>query len=171
MGMDVYGVSATTKRGEYFRNNIWAWRPLWSYCIQLAPELCGEVNGDANDGDGLDAEGADDLAVVLFNELVSGRTEQYEKDYNKRIAALPQTDCKYCGATGIRTDSVGEEMGMPAKQLEEALAVVLGRTHGTCNGCNGEGSVDSWEASYPFSEKNVREFAEFLAECGGFNIC
>ena len=51
---------------------------------------------------------------------------------------------------------------MPAKQLEEALAVLLGRTHGTCNGCGGEGKVASWEASYPFSAENVQEFAEFL---------
>ena len=26
-------------------------------------------------------------------------------------------------------------------------------------------------SSYPFSEKNVKEFIEFLDECGGFEIC
>jgi len=29
----------------------------------------------------------------------------------------------------------------------------------------------SWSASYPFSEDNVREFANFCAESGGFSIC
>ncbi|QOR55575.1 MAG: hypothetical protein UMS36scaffold28_65 [Phage 59_13] len=29
MGMDVYGVKPKSKQGEYFRNNVWSWRPLW----------------------------------------------------------------------------------------------------------------------------------------------
>ena len=28
-----------------------------------------------------------------------------------------------------------------------------------------------WSASYPFNEENVREFANFCAESGGFSIC
>ena len=30
---------------------------------------------------------------------------------------------------------------------------------------------DSWDKSYPFSEDNVREFANFCANSGGFRIC
>ena len=171
MGMDVYGRNATSEKGEYFRNNVWWWRPLWNYCLEVAPELCGEVDGDTNGGDGLDEDGAQQLSAILTERLATGHTFEYEDSYNKRLAALPQTDCSYCGATGIRTDKVGEEFGMPAKQLEEALAVLLGRTHGTCNGCGGEGKVASWEASYPFSAENVQEFAEFLEQSGGFSIC
>ena len=40
-----------------------------------------------------------------------------------------------------------------------------------CNKCNGVGKVDDWEKSYPFSEDNVREFANFCANSGGFTIC
>ena len=29
----------------------------------------------------------------------------------------------------------------------------------------------SWSASYPFSEENVKEFATFCSESGGFSIC
>jgi hypothetical protein len=171
MGMDVYGVSATTERGEYFRNNVWSWRPLWNYCVELAPELCGEVDGETNGGDGLGAEGADDLAVILFNELASGRTEQYEKDYRKMIADLPRHKCDQCEGTGIRADKVGLQMGMPERELSPEIQIITGRSHGWCNACNGEGLQDSWEASYPFYIDNVREFAEFLTECGGFKIC
>ena len=28
MGMDVYGREPLTKEGEYFRANVWSWRPL-----------------------------------------------------------------------------------------------------------------------------------------------
>ena len=171
MGMDVIGVNATTERGEYFRNNVWSWRPLWNYCTELAPELCGNVNGDSNDGDGLSAEGADDLAVVLFNELASGRTAEYEKEYRKMISELPRHKCTHCEGTGIRADNVGQDMGMPSRELSPEIQIITGRSHGWCNACIGEGLQDDWKASYPFFESNVREFAEFLAECGGFKIC
>lgn len=171
MGMDVIGVNATTERGEYFRNNVWWWRPLWNYCVEVAPELCSDVNGDNNDGDGLGAEGADDLAVVLFNELAGGRTAEYEKDYRKMISELPRHSCDHCEGTGIRADKVGQDMGMPSRELGPEIQIITGRSHGWCNACNGEGKQDDWRAGYPFSEKNVREFAEFLAECGGFQIC
>ena len=28
-----------------------------------------------------------------------------------------------------------------------------------------------WKASYPFAERNVKEFIRFLRECGGFQVC
>jgi hypothetical protein len=28
MGMDVYGKEPKSDKGEYFRNNVWWWRPL-----------------------------------------------------------------------------------------------------------------------------------------------
>jgi hypothetical protein len=171
MGMDVYGENPTSDTGEYFRNNVWWWRPLWDYCVDVAPELCDGVDGESNGGDGLGAEGADDLSVILFNELASGRTAQYAKDYGKMLSELPRSECNHCEGTGTRTDAVGVEMGMTTKELEPALQIITGRTHGWCNACNGEGTQEHWNANYPFSEENVREFAEFLAECGGFKIC
>jgi len=170
MGMDVYGKGATSEKGEYFRNNVWCWRPLWNYCVELAPELCLDIDGGSNGGDGMDAEEADDLAVILYNELVSGRTAEYEKKYKAEIAALPRSSCEYCAGTGIRSDEVGQNMGMPSKELSPAIQIIAGRTHGWCNACSGEGKIDHIAASYPFDEANVREFAEFLADCGGFNI-
>lgn len=169
MGMDVVGKNATSKTGEYFRNNVWMWRPLWDYCVMLAPELCGDVLG-GNDGDGLDTEGAEDLSAVLFNELAAGRTAEYEQAHNQMIADLPRHDCPHCDATGIRTDSVGLSMGMPTRELEPEIQILTERTHGWCNACGGEGKIDDWRAAYPFITENVRRFAEFLAECGGFSI-
>lgn len=167
MGMDVVG---RNNPDAYFRNNVWWWRPLWNYCTEIAPELCGEVNGSYNDGDGLDEDGALQLSAILYMEIESGRTLRYEKSYNKRVSELPRHDCNLCEGTGIRTDYVGVDMGMPTRKLEEHVAAIVGRTHGWCNSCGGEGLVDDWETSYPFSLENVREFADFLADCGGFSI-
>ena len=53
----------------------------------------------------------------------------------------------------------------------DADAIILGRTHGDCNACHGHGKVQHFATNYPFAVDNVREFAEFLIECDGFEIC
>lgn len=170
MGMDVMGLEPSSERGEYFRNNVWYWRPLWNYCVSVAPELCDDIDGHMNDGDGLDEEGALELAAILRKELAGGGTEKYKEEYYRQLAALPQKDCKHCEATGIRTDTVGVEMGMPTKELSPEMQILTGRTHGWCNACDGEGKRGDWRTEYPFDVENVRDFAEFLAESGGFAI-
>lgn len=172
MGMDVYGKNPTSEKGSYFRNNVWYWHPLWDYCLNLHGDICEKVeHGHHNDGDGLDAFDASLLADRLFHDLEVGVTEQYAEEYRKYIAELPFTDCKWCDATGIRTDEVGVNAGMPTKELDEEKAIIYGRTHGYCNGCGGAGKCESWASNYPFDVDNVREFAEFLRDCGGFEIC
>jgi hypothetical protein len=171
MGMDVYGKNATSEKGEYFRNNIWWWRPLWDYCESIAPDLCESVSGHSNDGDGLDETDTAELARRLSDELSKGHTLAYQNKHNEYRASLPREDCEYCGATGIRTDEVGVTNGMETKELSPELQVLTGRTHGTCNGCNGVGTRENWETSYPFSVENVAEFVDFLLDCGGFSIC
>lgn len=170
MGMDVVGKNPSAATGEYFRNNVWWWRPLWDYCISVAPEICESVSGHYNDGDGLDAANAEQLAQLLLEEVHSGRTARYKKYYDARLSKLPQVECSYCDSTGIRTDEVGINMGMPERELDESSQILLGRTHGWCNACKGEGRVDHFETNYPFTVENVQQFAEFCRESGGFEI-
>ena len=57
MGMDVYGTEPKNEKGEYFRNNVWWWHPLWSYCQENYPDITASVKkGHDNSGDGLDDE-------------------------------------------------------------------------------------------------------------------
>jgi hypothetical protein len=172
MGMDVYGKNAKTKKGEYFRNNVWWWHPLWEYCVTTHGEIAGKVdNGHSNDGDGLDAEMATALGVALMSDIESGLVKKYEDEYRLALSELPMPECQWCAGTGIRSDDVGIVNDMPNKELEQAEAIVLGRTHGWCNACKGHGKTLAWSANYPFSTENVQEFAEFLLDCGGFEIC
>ena len=170
MGMDVIGKKPSAPCGEYFRNNIWWWHPLWEYCHHVAPEICEDVLGHTNDGDGLPADGARKLAEALRRELENGNTAEYSRAYQADIDALSLEPCPYCESTGVRGDTVGVAMGMPGRELTDEQAERLGRTHGWCNGCGGEGARQAWVASYYFDEANVKEFAEFLAHSGGFSI-
>lgn len=171
MGMDVYGNRPKSDSGEYFRNNVWWWHPLWDYCLTIAPNLCEGVLGHSNDGDGLDEDGALELARLLFESVESGVADRYEQAYRSHQASLPRHKCDYCGGTGIRTDKVGQEMGMPTRELEADIALLLGRTHGWCNACSGEGTVEDFATNYPFTVENVVEFATFVRDSGGFRIC
>ena len=171
MGMDVYGSQPTSETGEYFRNNIWWWRPLWNYCEEIGKEIIPSDNdGHTNDGWGLDAAGATKLAALLQEEVDSGRCLEYAEGYEQDRRHTPKETCEYCGGTGVRTDEVGVEHGMPAKKVEDPQSPRYGQT-GTCNGCNGEGTKLPFSASYPFSVDNVKEFIAFLKDSGGFSIC
>ena len=172
--MDVYGKEPKNKNGEYFRNNIWYWRPLWDYCCDVAGDVIDDdlaTYGHTNDGQGLDADGAVRLAERLLQEVESGNTAEFKKNYDAELAALPLLPCQYCEETGIRTDAVGVSGGMLTRELSEEIAILLGRTHGTCNGCNGSGKRESFATSYPFEVENVVEFANFCKDSGGFEIC
>jgi len=84
MGMDVCGVNPTTEAGRYFCNNLWWWLPLANYIIQNGPvHLVSKVkHWKSNDGDGLDADDAAELAKWLREDLASGAVKDYEERRN-----------------------------------------------------------------------------------------
>lgn len=171
MGMDVYGKKATAEVGEYFRRNVWGWRPLWQYVNVCHPEIAGLVKyGHSNDGDGLNARKSKLLANEIRENLVNGKAHAYITARALYLSELPKETCEHCEGTGIRTDAIGVEYGMPERELAPEIAIITGRTHGFCNGCSGEGTKDPWETNYSIEITDLEEFANFLEHCGGFEI-
>lgn len=151
MGMDIYGKSAKSKTGEYFRNNCWWWRPLANYCCEIAPEITARCRyWQSNDADGLNAADSIALADALQAEIDSGRALIYEKRYNGDLEMTPGIECDLCQGTGVRKDM----------KIENG-----------CNKCSGVGYVRPYKTYYPFSVENVEGFIAFLRDCGGFEIC
>ena len=171
MGMDVYGKNPKNTTGEYFRRNVWGWRPLWQYCENNYDDLVADVSGHYNDGDGLDETGATELANRIFADLKSGKAQEYIDQRNAYLASLPREKCDLCSGTGVRDDEVGVANGMPSRKLSDEMAILLGRSIGWCNGCNGEGLKESWDTNYGLELDDLKEFAEFLKDSGGFEIC
>jgi hypothetical protein len=153
--MDVKGKKPTTEAGEYFRNSVWWWRPLWDYCEQVAPEICSKVKlGQSNDGDGLDARDSLRLAAILRQEIASGATAAFGRYFREEVLALPpEESCEICGGTGKRRPP--PEAG-PGTEW--------------CNACLGKGKSQNQATRYAFTAGNVQDFAEFLEGCGGFEI-
>ena len=55
MGMDVVGRNPSAEAGEYFRANLWSWRPIHNLIVQLCSDLLGEemlIGMGYNDGAG-----------------------------------------------------------------------------------------------------------------------
>lgn len=176
MGMDVIGLEPTTTEGEYFRRNIWRWRPLAEIVCKLEPELTSTcTHWQSNDGDGLDAETCEELSDALRSAITTGRVERLLSARDKRIAALPPRPCGECAGTGIRCDDVGVEQGQLARVIGRDTEAApdhprYGQT-GWCNGCDGTGRNAPPETDYRLDVDDVAEFATFLATCGGFEIC
>ena len=144
--------------GVYFRNNVWWWRPLWSFVTGTCDSILTEKDmesGSYNDGHGISKTKANRIASRLFKLIKSGKVKEYENGYKEELASLEQVDCDICDATGKRQKPPKTGAGMSM----------------ICNGCDGAGKVDDWAKSYPFSEDNVREFANFCLNSGGFTIC
>jgi hypothetical protein len=190
MGMDVMGKNPTDEKGEYFRNNIWWWHPLWDYCSAIAPEICDQVeNAHSNDGDGLDALDSEELSKRLYASLKDGTAKQYIKERTEFINTLPKRLCVHCRSTGTRqwlTKANGDQRSAweydymsdifgQGQTLPEYTPVTPENgetiTETMCNGCNGEGKQEPHMASYAINQQNIREFARFLKTCGGFAIC
>ncbi len=78
MGMDVYGLKPKTEKGEYFRNNVWYWHPLWDFCDEVAADLIEDVEGDGHTNSGFVVPdfNALDLGTRLKNALDEGVVTQ-----------------------------------------------------------------------------------------------
>lgn len=152
MGMDVIGRNPTNKVGEYFRNNVWWWHPLWQYCCAVDATLADKVPcGHSNDGDGLEScEDCEDLASKLQHSIDNGYADFYISQRDLELERMPFETCDFCSGTGVRN--------FEGKDIQ-------------CNGCEGKGkkkSIDSW---YKLDKENIKSFIEFLNNCGGFQIC
>jgi len=148
LGMDLCGKQPNNETGEYFRNNVWWWRPLADYCCEIAPQYNG-ISWHSNDGDGLSAEDSVKLADILQALINDGSTARYEQKRKEMLDAMPDESCDLCDGTGTRNDAI---------------------VRGECNTCAGTGAVRPFDTYYPFSVDNVQLFVNFLRDCGGFEI-
>ena len=152
MGFDVYGINAASKKGEYFRNNVWYWRPLWRYVAQVCEDILTAEDieeGGYNDGHVIEADKAAKIAERLLSLIKDKEVRRFADEYATELETLPDEQCGHCAGTGERHDEYVD---------------------GQCNACGGKGTVRPWKTWYPFSEENVKEFAEFCRDSGGFAI-
>ena len=154
----------TSNPGMYFRNNVWWWRPLWSYVIDNCPFLTEDEAqaGGWNDGREIDEIKALLIASTLEDLIESGAVKKHEKEYednrNKIQLKNKLIENKMDKITEIEKQKYG---GLVPKDYPEPYRSDWTKLH----------ESKDWGGSYPFDEDNVKKFAVFCKESGGFQIC
>ena len=136
--------------GYYFRNNCWWWRPLWNYCYQVAPDLIDEKlwdSGHNNSGAGLNDKDARLLGNRLLQQIREGKTIEYQAEYQQYLDDIPDNDCGVCDGNNRGNNKMKD-----------------------CKRCNTTGKSKNFNKDYTFDVDNVKEFAEFCIQSGGFEI-
>ena len=152
--------------GDYFRNNVWWWRPLASYVIKYTGciDESDHEYWSENGGHEVDDETAKQIHNQLQVLIESGHTQKFQDDYEKERLKAEK-----------HNDKVEKELEKFCKSVEKKL----GKTN-LAPADFPKADHDEWEriyhkrkwsASYPFSVENVKEFAEFCRFSGGFKIC
>jgi hypothetical protein len=85
MGMDVYGRQPAGKEGEYFRANVWSWRPIHALMNQLCPEITVMYNLGSNDGDGPDDQETCDQIADRIEEWMKDHREGYAIEMGPKV--------------------------------------------------------------------------------------
>jgi hypothetical protein len=175
MGIDVIGRKPTSKEGEYFRNNVWWWRPLADYCMEIALDIAARCEGwHYNDGDGLNDRDSAALADALQREIDSGGCRRYAEIRKSVLEQLPNEPCDVREATGIRKappkyePSPGDEFPFAGPEWERGAGDPANGVK--CPSCNSEGYVRPWRSHYDFEVENVQAFVTFLRGSDGFAI-
>jgi hypothetical protein len=93
MGFDLTGLKAKSKKGEYFRANVWFWRPLANYVLDVCkvPERM-RTSWYYNDGHIVPESDALRIADILDEQIKEGKVKAYEKLYEKARKALREDD-------------------------------------------------------------------------------
>lgn len=169
--------------GHYFRNNVWWWRPLWDYIYTYTNCLSEKdwKSGHHNSAYQIDGETSIRIATKLHELIDSKHAKEHEemldvkakaaKKHNKEIEdkceiikqiVIEKNQQKYIklGYSGQELEDKREDfiapMDYPKKEKEMWDKLQAEK---------------DWSDSYPFSVENVREFANFCYQSGGFEIC
>ena len=200
MGMDVYGVNPTlrvgTKKPErpkdfdkasrevidkyfkeetefedknpgiYFRNNCWWWRPLANFIIEKCDWLTTEQKERLHDNSGFEfsEHEATTIADTLQKKVDDG-TAQAREEENKKERKVAE---EWNAGLQKQQDALGEEA---KKETGNKNIVPRDYPKHIYKKWDDLQKQQDWKASYPFAERNVKEFIRFLRECGGFQVC
>jgi hypothetical protein len=153
-------------KGYYFRNNVWHWRPLAQYVIEHTQVITDQkkIEGFSyNDGVEISEQEAVQIARQLKHLIKTGHTEKYAEEYMAVYTKAKKNNIKVQKELEIFQDAMDKKHGKDIapkdypKDDYEKWNVIYSKFDN-----NG---------SYPFSIGNVKEFAEFAEQSGGFQIC
>lgn len=152
--------------GEYFRANVWWWRPIWNFVCASCEDIMtdNDMNkGCSNSGEEISKTKSNRIAGRLFKLDKAGiiqtwedemmvhfkKAEKHNKKVRKKMTAFQEKMKKKHG-----NDIVPAHYPEKDKKKWEKIY-----------------AQEDWTASYPPSRKAIVNFAKFCRQSGGFSIC
>ena len=109
MGMEVYGINPKTDNGDYFRANVWYWRPLWQCVSYFCDDILSEEDierGTYNDGYEYDETTALEISDKLENALKNGDLHKFVEGREKFISEMEDKDKAFYSSYKFNIDLV-----------------------------------------------------------------
>jgi len=152
--------------GYYFRNNVWWWRPVWEFvCHHCSDFLDDEdmARGHDNSGHEISENKAVKIGGKLSELLADGTVDFHDREHRlsyerakanneeveKELDALRKEVKEQCGENIV-------PMNYPGEMKEKYEKIYAKR---------------DWDGHYPFHKENIKDFAVFCLNSGGFEIC
>ena len=156
--------------GDYFRANVWGWRPIWNFVCEVCPDILTEEDyekGHYNDNHLIEEDRARDIAKRLRQkmDLARDRQKKYEADApnKEKFNQMLEDAGRY----------IFEEISKPKTPLITCAGDM--KIHDPENYKRWEklthyDNLKFDEMSYPIDADSIEEFANFAEHSGGFRI-
>lgn len=154
-------------KGYYFRNNVWWWRPLASYVLEHTKVITSKKKIDGfgyNDGVAISAKEAEQIAKQLYYLLETGHTKEYAKQHEEKRANAEKHNAliqKKLDELALEAEKITGKKNLAPSNYPKYLNEKWDEIY----------LEKEWIENYPFSVENVKEFADFCKDSGGFTIC
>jgi hypothetical protein len=152
--------------GDYFRNNVWWWRPLWDFVCNSCDDFLTEKDmekGYYNDDRKISKTKSLKIAKRLSKLIADGTVDTLERESTLAIAKAEAHNKEVRKEMDTISNACQKEHGeikAPAYYPEPYKT----QWHNAYE-------KEDWTSSYPFYTDNVKVFATFCQQSGGFTIC
>jgi len=158
MGVDISGRKPKSELGDSFHSNWWGWRPINSICQIAAYRSKLRIDFEywgSNDGKGIRTQKQCDRLAEAIEELI-GEDVNLKED-NDRIYLCLGSWCEFGSGKFIQSEI--EQSLNVQYPIGTLLYTSIIASDGT-----------PVESSHSTSVGRVKEFVNFLKNCGGFQI-
>ena len=152
--------------GGYFRNNVWWWRPLWDFVCNTCGDFLSESDmegGSFNDGRKIAKYKAIKIGKRLSENLADGTVHMVYRRYELAKAKADVHNKK------VRKEMDKISKNCKAKHGDDLVPADYPEPYHTQ--WKKAQNKEDWTSHYPFNVDNVKEFAAFCQQSGGFEIC
>ena len=152
--------------GNYYRANVWFWRPVWSFVCAFCDDFLSDADmeaGESNSGDRISKTKANKIASRIRKLEKQGTIQSWEDEM-----LIPFNEAK----------EHNKEIDKEMEVFQDKMRIkydkdILPNTYNDDDKkiWNYIYSKRSWAGSYPPSAIAIIGFGRFCGESGGFKIC